>query len=80
MAGGQAPGQENASPARRKHGNRYIGAVTGETSAAASKTQTREGARYRSLSARKAVRTTQSIFLSIPTGQIVQSGHRNGQN
>ena len=35
--------------ARHKHGNRYIGAVTGETSAAAGKTQTREGARYRRL-------------------------------
>ena len=39
--------------ARRKHGNRYIGAVTGETSAAAGKTQTREGARYRALSRRR---------------------------
>lgn len=40
-------------PARRKHGNRYIGAVTGETAAAAGRTQTREGARHRRLSRRK---------------------------
>ncbi len=44
---------KRAGPGRRKHGNRYIGAVTGETSAAAGKTQTREGARYRRLSRRK---------------------------
>lgn len=42
-----------AGPARRKHGNRYIGAVTGETAAAAGRTQTREGARHRRLSRRK---------------------------
>jgi transposase len=35
--------------ARRKHGNRYIGAVTGETAVAAGKTATREGARHRRL-------------------------------
>ncbi len=44
---------KRAGPGRRKHGNRYIGAVTGETAAAAGKTQTREGARYRRLSRRK---------------------------
>ena len=44
---------KRAGPGRRKHGNRCIGAVTGETSAAARKTQTREGARYRRLSRRK---------------------------
>ena len=44
---------KRAGPARRKHGNRYIGAVTGETSAAAGKTQTREGARYRRLSRKR---------------------------
>jgi transposase len=38
--------------ARRKHGNRYIGAVTGETAVAAGKTQTREGARYRRIARR----------------------------
>jgi transposase len=35
---------KRAGRAHRKHGNRYIGAVTGETSAAAGKTQTREEA------------------------------------
>jgi transposase len=35
---------QRAGKARRKHGNQYIGAVTGETSAAAGKTDTREGA------------------------------------
>jgi transposase len=44
---------KRAGPARRKHGNRYIGAVTGETAAAAGKTQTREGARHRRLSRRR---------------------------
>ena len=38
--------------ARSKKGNRYIAAVTGETAAAAGKTQTREGARYRRLARR----------------------------
>ena len=37
---------------RRKKGNRYIGAVTGETSVSAGRTQTREGARYRRLARR----------------------------
>ena len=44
---------KRAGPARRKHGNRYIGAVTGETAAAAGKTQTREGARHRRLSRKR---------------------------
>jgi transposase len=35
--------------ARHKPGNRYIAGVTGETSVAAGRTQTREGARYRRL-------------------------------
>jgi transposase len=39
--------------AKVKKGNRYIGAVTGETAAAAGKTQTREGARYRRVSRRR---------------------------
>jgi transposase len=39
--------------ARSKKGNRYLGAVTGETAVAAGKTQTREGARYRRLSRRR---------------------------
>ena len=42
-----------AGRARHKHGNRYIGAVTGETAIAAGRTQTREGARYRRLSRRR---------------------------
>jgi transposase len=41
-----------AGRARRKKGNRYLGAITGETAAAAGRTQTREGARYRRLSRR----------------------------
>ena len=44
---------KRAGRARRKHGNRYIGAVTGETSVAAGKTQTREGARYRRIARRR---------------------------
>lgn len=43
---------QRAGKARRKHGNRYIGAVTGQTSAAAGKTQTREGARHRRIARR----------------------------
>jgi transposase len=43
---------QRAGRARRKHGNRYIGAVTGETATAAGKTQTREGARYRRIARR----------------------------
>jgi transposase len=35
--------------ARAKKGNRYLGAVTGQTAVAAGKTQTREGARHRRL-------------------------------
>jgi len=35
--------------ARRKKGNKYLGAITGETAVAAGKTATREGARYRKL-------------------------------
>ena len=44
---------KRAGSARHKRGNRYIGAVTGETSAAAGKTRTREGARYRRLSRKR---------------------------
>jgi transposase len=39
--------------AGRKHGNRYIGAVTGETAVAAGRTDTREGARHRRLVRRR---------------------------
>jgi transposase len=38
---------------KSKQGNRYLAAVTGETSVAAGRTQTREGARYRRLSRRR---------------------------
>jgi transposase len=36
-------------PGKRRHGNKYLGAITGETAAAVARTQTREGARYRKL-------------------------------
>ena len=39
--------------AKSKKGNRYLAAVTGETSVAAGKTATREGARYRRLARRR---------------------------
>jgi transposase len=39
--------------AKARKGNRYLGAVTGQTAAAAGKTQTREGARYRRLSRKR---------------------------
>ncbi|TVZ01174.1 IS110 family transposase [Trebonia kvetii] len=44
---------KRAGPARRKHGNRYLGAITGETAVAAGKTDTREGARHRRLARRR---------------------------
>jgi transposase len=39
--------------ARAKKGNRYLAGITGETAAAAGRTQTREGARYRRLARRR---------------------------
>lgn len=42
-----------AGKARRKHGNKYIGAVTGETAVAAGRTATREGERHRRLVRRR---------------------------
>jgi transposase len=39
--------------ARHKKGNKYLGAVTGETALAAGKTATREGARYRRLARKR---------------------------
>jgi len=39
--------------ARHKKGNKYMGAVTGETAVAAGKTATREGARYRRLARKR---------------------------
>jgi transposase len=44
---------KRAGRARRKHGNRYIGAVTGETAVAAGRTGTREGARHRRLARKR---------------------------
>jgi transposase len=38
---------------KSKKGNRYLGAITGETAVAAGKTATREGARYRRLARRR---------------------------
>jgi transposase len=40
---------QRKGPGKRKRGNRYLGAITGETAASAGRTQTREGARYRKL-------------------------------
>jgi transposase len=45
---GKRPGRSKA-----KKGNRYLGAVTGETAVAAGRTQTREGARHRRLARRR---------------------------
>jgi transposase len=42
-----------AGKAKVKKGNRYLGAVTGETAVSAGKTQTREGARYRRIARRR---------------------------
>jgi len=39
--------------AKTKKGNRYLGAITGETAVAAGRTQTREGARHRRLARRR---------------------------
>jgi transposase len=40
-------------PGKRKKGNRYLAATTGETAAAAGRTRTREGARYRRIARRR---------------------------
>ena len=44
---------KRAGRATAKKGNRYLGAVTGETAVAAGRTQTREGARHRRLTRRR---------------------------
>jgi transposase len=54
---GRAP-QDHQSGKRKgrdkaKKGNRYLGAITGETAVAAGRTQTREGARHRRLARRR---------------------------
>jgi transposase len=72
--------------AKSKKGNRYLGAVSGQTSAAAGKTQTREGARYRRLcrtrgkaKAQVAVGNTQMrachVLLSNPGMRYQDLGH-----
>jgi transposase len=55
--GGRAP-QDHQSGTRKgrataRKGNKYLGAVLGETAVAAGRTQTREGARYRRLARRR---------------------------
>ena len=50
---GQPVRQARSGRAKSKKGNRYLGAITGETAVAAGKTQTREGARYRRLARRR---------------------------
>ena len=44
---------KRAGRAKAKKGNRYLGAITGETAVAAGRTQTREGARHRRLVRRR---------------------------
>jgi transposase len=44
---------KRAGRARAKKGNRYPGAITGETAVAVGRTQTREGARHRRLARRR---------------------------
>jgi len=44
---------KRAGQARHKRGNRYLGAITGETAVAAGKTDTREGARHRRISRKR---------------------------
>jgi transposase len=44
---------KRAGRSKAKKGNRYLGAVTGETAVVAGRTQTREGARYRRLARRR---------------------------
>jgi transposase len=44
---------KRAGRAKARKGNRYLGAITGETAVAAGRTQTREGARHRRLARRR---------------------------
>jgi transposase len=44
---------KRAGRAKANKGNRYLGAITGETAVAAGRTQTREGARHRRLARRR---------------------------
>jgi len=47
---------------KRKKGNRYIGAVTGETSVSAGRTRTREGSRYRRIARRRGKQKAQAAL------------------
>ena len=55
--GGRAPQDhqsgKRAGRAKAKKGNKYLGAILGETAVAAGRTQTREGARHRRLARRR---------------------------
>ena len=44
---------KRAGRSKAKKGNKYLGAILGETAVAAGRTQTREGARYRRLARRR---------------------------
>jgi transposase len=44
---------KRAGRAQHKKGNKYLGAITGETAVSAGRTQTREGARYRKIARRR---------------------------
>jgi len=68
--------------AESKKGNRYLGAVTGETAVAAGRTQTREGARYRRLARRRgkakaqvAVGNTQRVVDHGSTRMVREDAH-----
>jgi transposase len=50
---GQQPTGKNTRRAKAKKGNRYLADLLGETSVAAGRTHTREGARYRRLGRRR---------------------------
>ena len=58
LLGPAGPPQDRQSGKRKgrataRKGNRYLGAITGETAVAAGRTQTREGARHRRLARRR---------------------------
>jgi hypothetical protein len=50
---GGPPVRHPQRPGQGQEGNRYLAGITGETAAAAGRTQTREGARYRRLARRR---------------------------
>jgi transposase len=55
-----------AGRGKAKKGNRYLGAITGETAVAAGRTQTREGARHRRL-ARKRGKAKACVAIGTPS-------------